>query len=422
MDSMIVHNFKSFKHANIKFINGFNCILGPNGSGKSNIWDALMFALGETSLKRLRVNRASELIDVRAKGKNGVSKAYVKLIFSGDKNFEVMRVIKSSGKVAYKIDGHRARRQDVIDALRTYRCYASETNTIAQGEITYLEKLNPKGRRELIDAASGIKEFDEKRDASMKELERVEQSIREAGIELDLKRGFLSDIEQQKADAEKYIKLKEFVSKATVSFLIYREEDARKQYSESSIKASALAQKISDLQGAILKGESEIASMLSEKALHSRDLNDKSIETSSTGKKIEHIEREIAINQSRSQAVDERIKERNQSIKQGEEEVAKIMEANKAHASTISALQADLAAKVSELGDRSIEDILKEGAGETSILEAVEKNQNEIIALQKILSENESQMAGFDADIKSSAHELKRINDEISQIKALFSC
>ena len=55
LDSIILHNFKSFRHANIKFGKGFNCIVGPNGSGKSNICDSLLFALGESSLRRMRL-------------------------------------------------------------------------------------------------------------------------------------------------------------------------------------------------------------------------------------------------------------------------------------------------------------------------------------------------------------------------------
>ena len=48
-------NFKSFKRAKIPLRNGFTVVIGANGSGKSNILDAVLFVLGATSLKSLRV-------------------------------------------------------------------------------------------------------------------------------------------------------------------------------------------------------------------------------------------------------------------------------------------------------------------------------------------------------------------------------
>ena len=56
--------FKSFGHKNIKITldKGFTAITGPNGSGKSNIVDAVLFALGELSTKRLRAESSATLI------------------------------------------------------------------------------------------------------------------------------------------------------------------------------------------------------------------------------------------------------------------------------------------------------------------------------------------------------------------------
>ena len=55
-------NFKSFKQAQIPFADGFTAIAGANGSGKSNIMDAVLFALGEKSLKSLRAARLTDLV------------------------------------------------------------------------------------------------------------------------------------------------------------------------------------------------------------------------------------------------------------------------------------------------------------------------------------------------------------------------
>ncbi len=140
LDSVIIHNFKSFKHVNIKFSKGFNCIVGANGSGKSNICDSLLFALGESSLKRMRVQNASQLINSFAKPRkeDNVKRAYVKINFAGDTPLEVARIIKSNNKIGYRLNGKHATRQEVIDTLRGCRSEINETNIIAQGEIAYM--------------------------------------------------------------------------------------------------------------------------------------------------------------------------------------------------------------------------------------------------------------------------------------------
>jgi chromosome segregation protein len=177
LDSIIIHNFKSFKHANIKFSKGFNCIVGANGSGKSNLCDALLFALGESSLKRMRVSNTALLINSFAKPKSddGVKRAYVKIAFGGDNPLEIARIIKSNNKMGYRLNGKHATRQEVVEVLRAYRSEINDTNIIAQGEVSSMVSLNAKERRELIDVAAGIKEFNDKKEIAMKELQKVEE-------------------------------------------------------------------------------------------------------------------------------------------------------------------------------------------------------------------------------------------------------
>ena len=107
LKSLTIHRFKSFKHAELLFNDGFTCIVGRNGSGKSTIFDALTFGLGVTSKKRLRVNSLKDLLSDSLKEKKGLHTAYVKLTFTGDENVEVARYIRSDGKHAYRVNGKR---------------------------------------------------------------------------------------------------------------------------------------------------------------------------------------------------------------------------------------------------------------------------------------------------------------------------
>ena len=68
--------FKSFGPQTVKILldKGFSVITGPNGSGKTNIVDAILFALGELSVKRLRAETAAKLI-FQGSEKAGIEKA-----------------------------------------------------------------------------------------------------------------------------------------------------------------------------------------------------------------------------------------------------------------------------------------------------------------------------------------------------------
>ena len=63
LSKLRMKNFKSFRNASLTFTNGFTAIAGANGSGKSNVMDAVLFALGETSLKSLRAGRLTDLVN-----------------------------------------------------------------------------------------------------------------------------------------------------------------------------------------------------------------------------------------------------------------------------------------------------------------------------------------------------------------------
>ncbi|MCL5430887.1 MAG: AAA family ATPase, partial [Candidatus Marsarchaeota archaeon] len=200
IDRIVLHNFKSFRHASIAFRKNFNCIVGPNGSGKSNVCDSLLFALGESSLRRLRIVSPTQLLneDVK-KGKNEeMRRAYVKVIMGGDANVEIIRYAREDRKMGYRLNGKHTTKQDVVEFLRGHGGDVNETNTIAQGEIVRILNMNSKERREIIDVAAGINEFDKKKEAAERELERVEERLGEAHGMLNERKGFLKELKKEK--------------------------------------------------------------------------------------------------------------------------------------------------------------------------------------------------------------------------------
>lgn len=204
-----LRNFKSFRKASIPFSDGFTAIAGANGSGKSNILDALLFVSGITSLKMLRAGKLTDLVNHDAED----NEARVDLIIehgqsSGEKKvLELSRSIDRTGKSVYRIDQKRSTLNEVASLLQELSIDPNGHNIVVQGDITHIIQMNPKERREMLDDAAGIREFDEKRTESMKELDKVEVRIKEVRIVLHEREVFLQKMEEERLIASKYNEL-----------------------------------------------------------------------------------------------------------------------------------------------------------------------------------------------------------------------
>ena len=380
LDGIILHNFKSFRHANIKFGKGFNCIVGPNGSGKSNICDSLLFALGESSLRRMRLTSFPQLINSRAKPKkeDNVKRAYVKLSFRGEEPLEIARVIKSNNKVGYRLNDRHATRQDVIDVLRAKHCEINETNAITQGEIGTLLSLNAKERRGLIDVAAGIKEFDDKKSTSLKELEKVEGSIGEASIMLNERQGFLNELEKEKEDAEHYLSLANTVKETNYTILKSREKSIMSEYGSSVALIKEREKKRNDIDGKIKETDLEIEGLSNKREEAAKSLNARSIEMGSTNSLLEAAKRDIAVKESQLGSARNSVSELEKAISELKSNRAKMLEERAANEEGLKVANEELDGKVKRL---KLVDVYDD-AGTGALLSRYGENQKKLDELE----------------------------------------
>ena len=375
LDNITIHNFKSFKHANIKFSKGFNCIVGANGSGKSNILDALLFALGESSLKRMRALNTAQLINsfAKPKGDDGVKRAYVRINFMGEQQpLDITRIIKSNNKMGYRLSDKHVTRQEVIDALRGFRSEINETNIIAQGEISYMVNLNPKERRELIDVASGIKEFNYKKDSALKELEKVEARISEAQIMLNERKGFLSQLEKEKVDAERYMQLSDTLKRASYTLLKNNLKKSESDYSSMMDSLKGIEKRKSEASSKISELDLIIEKISHEREDYARKLNERSVELSGTNKILEGINRDRAVKAEQIKSLKEKLDDlcaRESSLESSGSLLSKELDDIR---EKLSNAESELKASLSRL--KELEDSYSQSSADSQ-LERIEANQ-----------------------------------------------
>ncbi len=231
--------FKSFgnRTVTIRLSSGFTCIVGPNGAGKSNIIDALCFSLGRLSKKTMRAKSLEDLIFAGSRGKNPSQRASVTLYFDNTENifpggmddFEITRIIKRGGGGGYKMNGKKATRQQILNALAAANIDPDGSNQfVLQGKIVELTHMNAENRRKFIEELIGLQKYDEMKNVTLKELEKAERDLGQFEAIFKEVSSQLRKVEKEKNDA-----------------LAWKELDEKINY----FNAQLIALKISKLQG-----------------------------------------------------------------------------------------------------------------------------------------------------------------------------
>ncbi len=215
---IVFENFKSFAgRVEIPLEKEFNAIIGPNGSGKSNIIDGLVFVLGSRS-SNIRAERLAQVIFNGGNGRKPADYAVVELHLDNsgkvvedveDDVLVISRKVDRSGKSVFKINGKTVTRRKLVEVLRSIGIDAESFNIIQQGDITRLLEMRPKERREIIDDIAGIREYNEKKEKALKELEKAERKLAEAEIILEEKTKIVEKLKKERDAAIEYRKLEE---------------------------------------------------------------------------------------------------------------------------------------------------------------------------------------------------------------------
>jgi chromosome segregation protein len=213
INRITMQGFKSFnRRISIPLMKGFNVFCGPNGVGKSNIIDAVCFVLGRTSAKSMRAGRLHELIFHGGDGKTPAKQAVVSLYLTNenkmfsydDIEISITRKVNKKGVSVYKINGRTTTRQKVLELLSSARIYPDGHNIVMQGDITQIIEMNAKERRGMIDEISGISEYNDKKDKANKDLEKVDQKLREAEILINERFERFKRLEEERNAALRY--------------------------------------------------------------------------------------------------------------------------------------------------------------------------------------------------------------------------
>ena len=190
-----IKGFKSFAEKTVvDFLplkNGrysITAIVGPNGSGKSNISDAVRWVMGEQSLKNIRGKKNEDVIFSGSETKGQLGAAEVNMVLDNSDGklmddypeLSITRRLYRSGEGEYLINNNSVRLLDIHLLLAKAQFAQHSYSVVGQGMIDRLLIVNPVERKEFLDAASGIKEFQIKQHQAELKLARTVENVEQA--------------------------------------------------------------------------------------------------------------------------------------------------------------------------------------------------------------------------------------------------
>ncbi len=163
-------------------------VVGPNGSGKSNISDAVRWVMGEQSLKTLRGKKNEDVIFAGSESKGQLSVAEVMMVLDNSDaklmtdypEITVSRRLYRSGEGEYLINNNPVRLLDVHLLLAQAQFAQHSYSVVGQGMIDKLLTVSPGERKDFLDEASGIKEFQIKQHQAQLKLTRTVENVTQA--------------------------------------------------------------------------------------------------------------------------------------------------------------------------------------------------------------------------------------------------
>ncbi len=186
LEKLVISGFKSFAEpTTFTFDAPYVAIVGPNGSGKTNVSDAMRWVMGEQSLKLMRMKVHTDAIFAGSANRTRLGLAQVDLhINNKDHRLPVdydevviSRRLARDNETEYLINKQKVRLQDILLLLAQANFGQKSYGVIGQGMITDILNANPQDRKNFFDEATGVKEFQIKRDQAINKLIRTEDNL-----------------------------------------------------------------------------------------------------------------------------------------------------------------------------------------------------------------------------------------------------
>ena len=181
-----IFGFKTFaEKTEFGLDGGVIAVVGPNGCGKSNLVDAILWGLGEGSIKHLRASSSQDVIFSGSQNRKAVGFAEVSLCFDNEdgtlpidaNEVWITRRLTRGGDSDYSINRQSCRLKDVLELLADSGLGRAGYAIVGQKEIDQALAATAEDRRGWIDEAAGVQRYRTRKIESLRRLVSARDSL-----------------------------------------------------------------------------------------------------------------------------------------------------------------------------------------------------------------------------------------------------
>lgn len=390
--------FKSFvDHTDLEIGPGLTGVIGPNGCGKSNLVEALRWAMGENSPKRMRSSEMNDVIFNGTTSRPARNMAEVTIYLdNADRTapaeindadaLEVSRKIERDIGSTYRVNGKIVRMRDVQLLFADSSIGAHSPALVSQGRVSDIINAKPTQRRQILEEAAGVSGLHVRRHEAELKLRAAETNLTRVDDVLAQMNGQLETLKKQARQANRYRNLSDHIQKAEATSLYLRGAIA--------MTAVSTAKETLDQAEALVREKTlsvtEQTTLQTEESAKLPDLRKKESEAAAglqrlrlAHSSLEAEERKITEEQERTRQIltqvisdlEHEARQKAESAKTIENhrfEIAEIVESEAAHESDLAALQEKTAE--TEKAVAALDDELTQATEKNASDEAHRKN------------------------------------------------
>ncbi len=275
--------FKSFVDpTELHIEQGVTGIVGPNGCGKSNLVEALRWAMGETSAKRMRGGEMDDVIFSGSDTRPGRNIAEVEISLDNrdrtapagmndTEDLSVVRRIERGSGSHYRVNGREVRARDVQLLFADSATGSHSTALVSQGRVGALVNAKPAERRALLEEAAGITGLHSRRHEAELRLRAAEANLERLDDVVATLETQLKALKRQARQASRYRNLAGHIRRQEAILLHLETEQAQAAQDQARAALSeseATVRRLTQDAAAAATGQAEAAARLPDLRAH----------------------------------------------------------------------------------------------------------------------------------------------------------
>src|SRR6185312_15374576 len=247
---------------------GMTGVVGPNGCGKSNLVEALRWAMGETSAKRMRGGEMDDVIFAGTQSRPARNIAEVTLLldnttrrapgpFAENDELEVTRRIERGSGSGYRVNAREVRARDVQLLFADAASGAHSAAMVGQGRVAAVINAKPAERRAILAEAAGIAGLHARRHEAELRLKAAEANLARLDDVIVTMAAQLDALRKQAKQAQRYRRVAEQIRRFEAIALHRRWQASSEALDAAQAKLDAAERGVADRTQTALAGERE---------------------------------------------------------------------------------------------------------------------------------------------------------------------